>query len=69
MGIRFIYGRSGAGKTHFCLQAIKKRIDENKEGKFILIVPEQFTFRAENALLTQVGESSKSFFRMWWINY
>lgn len=56
MGIRFIYGRSGAGKTHFCLQAIKKRIDENKEGKFILIVPEQFTFRAENALLTQVGE-------------
>ena len=56
MGIRFVYGRSGAGKTHFCLQAIKKRIDENKEGKFILIVPEQFTFRAENALLNQVGE-------------
>ncbi|MBL4933604.1 helicase-exonuclease AddAB subunit AddB [Clostridium paridis] len=58
MGIKFIYGRAGVGKSYFCLQSIKKRIDEKKEGKFILIVPEQFTFRTESNLLKFATEKA-----------
>ncbi|MEQ8154180.1 MAG: helicase-exonuclease AddAB subunit AddB [Clostridiaceae bacterium] len=58
MGIKFVYGRAGAGKSYYCLQSIKKRIDEGKEGKFILIVPEQFTFRTENSLLRYASEKA-----------
>ena len=43
MSLRFIYGRSGTGKSHFCLNNIKEEIDKGVSNKLILIVPEQFS--------------------------
>lgn len=56
MGIRFIYGRAGAGKSNFCLEQIKKKIDNNNDNKLLYIVPEQYTFQRETLLLRKVGE-------------
>lgn len=58
MGIKFIYGRAGSGKSHYCINEIKKRIENNAINKLILLVPEQFTFQAENRLLKMIGEKS-----------
>ena len=35
MGIRFIFGRAGSGKSHYCLNQIKKKLDNNKNNKLI----------------------------------
>ncbi|AZV55698.1 helicase-exonuclease AddAB subunit AddB [Clostridium sp. AWRP] len=56
MSIRFIYGRAGSGKSYYCLQSIKKRIEENENRNLILLVPEQFSFQAEKNLLKSVGQ-------------
>ena len=55
MGIRFIYGRAGSGKSTFCLNEIKEKISEDKN-KLIYIVPEQYTFQRETMLLHVVDE-------------
>ena len=49
MSLRFIYGKSGTGKTTYCFNEIKKLIDNNK--KVYIITPEQFSFTAENNLM------------------
>lgn len=56
MGIRFIFGRSGTGKSKFCLEQIKKKIDNGSDRKLILLVPEQYTFDTQKKLLDMVGE-------------
>lgn len=62
MGIRFIFGRAGTGKSRFCLEQIKKKIENNTEdNKLILIVPEQYTFDTEKKFLDIVTE--KGFLR------
>lgn len=58
MGLRIIYGRSGSGKSTYCINEIKKKIDMGIKSKFLLIVPEQFTFETENKLLRYIGEKS-----------
>lgn len=58
MGIRFIYGRAGSGKSQFCLNQIKKKIEEDNNNKLIYIVPEQYTFQRETLLLREVGEKA-----------
>ena len=49
MSLRFIYGKSGTGKTTYCFNEIKKLIDKNE--KIYIITPEQFSFTAENNLM------------------
>lgn len=49
MSVRFIYGRAGTGKSQFCFNEIKQRID--KEEKIYIITPEQFSFTGEKKLL------------------
>ena len=56
MGIRFIYGRAGTGKSYYCLEQIKKEIESSENNKLIYIVPEQYTFQRESLLLKTVGE-------------
>ncbi|MBO7746474.1 helicase-exonuclease AddAB subunit AddB [Paenibacillus sp. MWE-103] len=52
MALRFVLGRSGAGKTHHCLSAITSRIKEQPDGPpLVMLVPEQATFQTEYALL------------------
>ncbi|MGG4036494.1 helicase-exonuclease AddAB subunit AddB [Paenibacillus cisolokensis] len=56
MGLRFVLGRSGAGKTRFCHDEIRSRLRENPDGPpLILLVPEQATFQSEYALLKDGG--------------
>lgn len=50
MSLRIIYGRAGSGKTRFCLEEIKSRIDEECASRLVYIVPEQFSFQAERDL-------------------
>ena len=56
MGLRFIYGKSGCGKSNFCYNQIKNEID--KEEKIYMITPEQFSFTAEKTLLEVLEKKS-----------
>ena len=56
MGIRFIYGRAGSGKSTYCLNSIKNRLNDNSGNRLIYLVPEQYTFQRETMLLKDVGE-------------
>ena len=56
MSLRFIYGKSGTGKTSFCFNEIKKLIDDNK--KVYIITPEQFSFTAEKNLMRLSGKKA-----------
>ncbi len=47
MGLRFVLGRSGSGKSTYILDEIKKKL-KNETTSIILLVPEQYTFEAEN---------------------
>ncbi len=49
MSLRFIYGKSGTGKTTYCFNEIKDLI--NNHQKVFIITPEQFSFTAENNLM------------------
>lgn len=51
--LRLIYGRAGSGKTTYCFNEIKEKI--NKEKKIYIITPEQFSFTAEKHLMDIVG--------------
>mgnify|MGYP001474763960 CR=1 FL=1 len=57
MSLRFIYGRSGSGKSTFCLKDIKKKIEGGATNPLILLVPEQFSFQAEKNVIKYLGES------------
>lgn len=53
MGLRFIYGTAGTGKSEFCFNEIKNNI-KNKE-KIYIITPEQFSYSAEKKLLEEIN--------------
>ncbi|WP_240416579.1 helicase-exonuclease AddAB subunit AddB [Paenibacillus periandrae] len=56
MAITFIIGRSGSGKSNYCLNEIKERLLLKQSGNpIILLVPEQATFQAEHDLVTSPG--------------
>lgn len=56
MGLRFIYGRAGTGKSEFCFNEISKVIDG--PNKIYIITPEQFSFTAEKKLLEAVNRKA-----------
>lgn len=51
MTLRFIYGRSGSGKTRYCLEEIKARIQKGESHPLVLLVPEQYSLQAEKDLI------------------
>jgi len=55
MSLRFIYGRAGSGKTRFCLNDIKSRLDAGDTRPLLLLVPEQFTYQTEKDLIKVLG--------------
>lgn len=56
MGLRFIVGRAGSGKTRTCLEEMASQLQSGQDGPaLILLVPEQATFQAELSLLRQPG--------------
>ncbi len=56
MGLRFIYGRAGTGKSTYCFNEIKEHIKNNE--KVFIITPEQFSYSAEKKLLETVDEKT-----------
>ncbi len=53
MAVGFILGRSGTGKSRFCIDSIVKALaDPADTRQLILLVPEQATFQAERAILS-----------------
>ncbi len=52
MGLRFILGRAGSGKTYTCLKEISAMQEENKSNSIIYIVPEQFSLQAEKDIIS-----------------
>ena len=57
MGLRFIIGRAGTGKTTLCLEEIIKQSNTG-EKRQVLIVPEQFTSQAERDLIQKTGQNA-----------
>lgn len=56
MGLRLIYGRAGSGKTTYCFQEIRDKINQGE--KIYIITPEQFSFTAEKNLLNVIDSSA-----------
>lgn len=51
MSMQLIIGRSGSGKSRYCLDAVRGKLRENPDGSpLVLLVPEQATFQAEYSL-------------------
>ncbi len=55
MGLQFIYGRAGTGKSFYCLNQIKSTLLADNTKKLVLLVPEQYTFQAESDLIGNLG--------------
>ena len=51
-GVQFILGRSGTGKTRWCLDAVCDALQAGGTEPLILLVPEQATYQAERAILS-----------------
>ncbi|MBU8877408.1 helicase-exonuclease AddAB subunit AddB [Bacillus sp. FJAT-29790] len=53
MSVRLLIGRSGSGKTEYCLNEIREELGKNPDGDpIIYLVPEQMTFLSEYKLIT-----------------
>ena len=55
--MRLVLGRSGSGKTTYCMNEIKKFEQEAFSKPLIYIVPEQSSFDAERQLIKAIGKS------------
>jgi len=62
MGLRFIYGRSGSGKSKFCFDEIANKIEKNMknvdDSKIYIVTPEQFSFTAEKKLMERISSKA-----------
>lgn len=50
MGLKFVFGRGGSGKTTYLLNEIKKRVQDSETSPVILLVPEQYSFEMEKKI-------------------
>ncbi len=57
MGVQFILGRSGTGKTRACIESVCAALikDASSNTPLILLVPEQATYQMERAVLSHPG--------------
>jgi ATP-dependent helicase/nuclease subunit B len=56
VSLQFIIGRSGSGKSEYCLNAVRDRLRADPDGApIVLLVPEQASYLAEYALVTTPG--------------
>lgn len=51
MGLRFVIGRSGSGKSTFCLREIASMQEKEQDRAYIYIVPEQYSLQAERDII------------------
>ena len=57
MSFRLLIGRAGTGKTQYCLKEIAKKQQQQK-GRFLLLVPEQYSSQAHRELMEQTYSKS-----------
>ncbi len=55
--LRIITGRSATGKSHKILDEIYNMYKENPTGKYILLVPEQYSLEASDAFIEKMSHS------------
>lgn len=58
--LQLILGRSGSGKTHTVLSSLRQRVQAGEAERCLLLVPEQYSFETERALLDSVGPQAAS---------
>ena len=58
MSLRLICGRAGTGKSEYCFEEIKQKIENKNNEKIYIITPEQFSFTAEKKLLEKLKVGS-----------
>ena len=58
MSLRIVYGVSGTGKSSYIFNEIAEQVKENSNSKIYIITPEQFSFTAEEKLLSTVGKKA-----------
>ena len=51
MPLHFIFGASGAGKSHYIYQKIIQESKEHPERQYLVLVPEQFTMQTQKELV------------------
>ncbi len=56
MVCRFIFGRAGSGKTHYCLQKLAEAQRQPLDDPILLLVPVQSTFITEKALAAEFSQ-------------
>ncbi len=56
MALHLIYGRSGSGKTNYCLNEILKRLSYPSDTPLLWILPEHETFKMERLLAQKSAE-------------
>ncbi len=56
MSLRIIYGRTGTGKSTFCFNEIKTKI--NRNNKIYIITPEQYSLTQEQKLLESLKKNA-----------
>ena len=47
MSLQFIFGNSGAGKSHYLYEQIVKESMEHPKTNYLVLVPEQFTMQTQ----------------------
>ena len=62
MAVRFIVGRSGTGKTRYCIDAVVDALWGRDEQPLVFLVPEQASYQAERAILGDERLAGCSFF-------
>lgn len=58
MSLQMIYGKGGSGKSHEIYRQIQQRMALYPDRDFIILVPEQYTFRSEQKVLKELGQRS-----------
>ncbi len=53
MSLNLIFGPSGSGKTEYLYDILTREASENKNKRFFLLVPEQYTMSAQRALVNK----------------
>lgn len=58
MSLRIVYGVSGTGKSSYIFNEIAEKVKEDRNSNIYIITPEQFSFTAEEKLLSAVGRKA-----------
>lgn len=72
MSVRFVLGRAGSGKTHYCLSEMARLLREQQAGPLFFLLPQQATFIHERMLACEytphgyAGAEVTSFNRLIW---